>query len=506
MLARHALKTATMKMVAAAIQRVQTPFCGGVSPGRDLWSEKYRTSGMTGFETLPLEGLDCPSLNLSGRWPEGTYGSLYRNGPAMHENMGLRYHHWFDGDGMVHRFHIAPNKEGVVNVSHRARYVMTHKLKTELNKGKRFYPTFGTWSEGMLVAMTEPDSANTANINVLKHADRLMALWEGGSAIELNEETLETISPIQWSRLSRGLPFGAHPLMDDEGRLWNIGAAPWFSSLFCYQIEANGRLKRLACHVLERMGMIHAFCQTANYLVVLLSPFEMKGRPRTSYLEAHRWRPGEATRILVIEKNDLNSIKTIAEIPAGWVFHYANGFEDKSGNIHVDAFWYEDVSVMTSTTADVMKGINNLGAALPRLSRLRINLQNGKADITKSDYKGEFPATDPGWELKNNPVGYSLVRGKGGGLSAVGKYKNGEEVEKYDYGEGVACEEHVYIKHPQKKGGWLMGTSYAPRSGVTSLAALDAENLSAGPIAEASLPYAVPLGLHGSFVPLAARP
>ena len=480
------------------------PFCRGVEAGRDLWSEKYRLSGTRGFESPPLEGLHCSALKVSGDWPAELYGSFYRNGPAMHENMGLRYHHWFDGDGLVHRFHIRPRRGGGTAVSHDSRYVMTRKLRSELDKGRRIYPTFGTWADGMLAAMTAPDSSNPANINIIKYADRLMALWEGGSAIELDEETLETIAPISWSRLSKGLPFGAHPIVDGHGNLWNIGAAPWFSSLFCYQIEPSGSLRQLACHVLPQMGMIHAFCHTSNYLVVLLSPFEMKARPRVSYLDAHRWQPHKSTRVVVLEKNNLNSIKAIAELPAGWVFHYANGYEDKSGELHIDAFWYEDASIMTEATADVMQGINKLGAALPRFSRLRVNLRRRTAKIEKTDYMGEFPMTDPRLDNRRTSHTFSVTKGAGG-FSAVAKILANQKVERYDYGEGVTCEEHLYIHHPRKKsGGWLMGTSFDGRSNKTSLAVFDAKNISGGPIAQARLPYGLPFGLHGSFVPSAA--
>lgn len=483
------------------------PFCSGVNPERrDLWSEKYKSSAASGFDSVPLEGLHSPSLKVSGKWPDELHGSFYRNGPAMHEEMGLRYHHWFDGDGMVHLFHIAKQEKagGGTVVSHTGRYVMTDKLHRELDKGRRIYPAFGTWANGMLAMLTTPNAANTANINIIKYADRLMALWEAGSAIELDEETLETIAPIHWSRLSKGLPFGAHPIVDDHGNMWNIGAAPWFSSLFCYQITPKRGLRQLACHILPKMGMIHAFCHTANYLVVLLSPFEMKAKPKVSYLDSHRWQPREATRVVVIPKNNLNRIETIAELPAGWVFHYANGYEDKKGEINIDAFWYEDTSIMTTTTADVMQGINKVGATLPRLSRIRVNLQKRTATIDKTDHLGEFPMTDPRLDNKKTTHTFSLTKGEGGGLSAVAKVSANQKTELFDYGAGVTCEEHLYIHHPKKKGaGWLMGTSRNHKDNKTSLSVLDAKNLAAGPIASVILPYGLPFGLHGSFVPAA---
>jgi hypothetical protein len=39
---------------------------------------------------------------------------------------------------------------------------------------------------------------------------RLFALWEGGSAYEINPKTLATIGIQSWSPQTKGLPFGAH--------------------------------------------------------------------------------------------------------------------------------------------------------------------------------------------------------------------------------------------------------------------------------------------------------
>lgn len=40
------------------------------------------------------------SAQVSGRFPPAVKGVLFRNGPAIHDMGGLRYQHWFDGDGM----------------------------------------------------------------------------------------------------------------------------------------------------------------------------------------------------------------------------------------------------------------------------------------------------------------------------------------------------------------------------------------------------------------------
>jgi all-trans-8'-apo-beta-carotenal 15,15'-oxygenase len=47
--------------------------------------------------------------------------------------------------------------------------------------------------------------------------------------------------------------------------------------------------------------------------------------------------------------------------------------------------------------------------------------------------------------------------------------------------------------------GWLIGTLLDYRSGRSGIAVLDAERMGDGPLAQAWVPYAFPLGFHGGF-------
>src|SRR5262245_32438884 len=81
---------------------------------------------LRGWQAVANETLQTPWLELQGRVPAGLHGTLYRNGPARHELGGERYHHWFDGDGMVQAFRFTPH-----GVSHQGRFVRTAKYVQE---------------------------------------------------------------------------------------------------------------------------------------------------------------------------------------------------------------------------------------------------------------------------------------------------------------------------------------------------------------------------------------
>lgn len=80
----------------------------------------------------------------------------------------------------------------------------------------------------------------------------------------------------------------------------------------------------------------------------------------------------------------------------------------------------------------------------------------------------------------------------------------GGKPQAWDYGPEVVAEEHVLVPKPGHRGeldAWVLGTCYDTRRSATVLNLLEASDLAAGPVAQAVLPYALPLGFHGNFTP-----
>ncbi|WP_265685709.1 carotenoid oxygenase family protein, partial [Verminephrobacter eiseniae] len=61
-------------------------------------------------------------------------------------------------------------------------------------------------------------------------------------------------------------------------------------------------------------------------------------------------------------------------------------------------------------------------------------------------------------------------------------------------------EEHVFVPDGAQPG-WIRGTALDFVQRTTVLSCFAADDLAAGPVAQARLPYALPPGLHGAFVP-----
>ena len=68
-------------------------------------------------------------------------------------------------------------------------------------------------------------------------------------------------------------------------------------------------------------------------------------------------------------------------------------------------------------------------------------------------------------------------------------------------------EEHVFVPSRGGRGssgregdGWLVGTALDLARGQMLFSVFDAQRLADGPLAQASMPRVMPLGLHGIFV------
>ena len=85
------------------------------------WLAIYQTAANEAFASR---------AEVTGRWPKELKGVLYRNGPARHEIGDFRYHHWFDGDGMIQAFEISAD-----GITHKAKMIRTHKFQK--GKGRR---------------------------------------------------------------------------------------------------------------------------------------------------------------------------------------------------------------------------------------------------------------------------------------------------------------------------------------------------------------------------------
>ncbi len=448
---------------------------------------------------------DCftEQLLTRGRWPAALAGRFYRNGPALYERGGERYHHWFDGDGMVQQFTLAGGQ-----ISHRGRLVRTSKLVAEQKAGQFLFNAFGT-SIDQAVPIGSPDSLNPANTNAVEHAGRVLALWEGGSAYGLSPDDLATQGPVVWRDDLRGVPFSAHPKIDAAGHLWNIGSSG--RHLVVWHIDPQGRLVDLQLGESPFPGgMVHDMAVTARHLVLPLPPVKLRFEVSSAGPRQFALEPGQPLRILAIDKADIKK-RQIFELPPQMVFHVGNAHVTRDGQIVLSFIGAPDVSFLNTGAVALMQGLPGMPAR-PTTQQATLDLATGRAQLTAFDDDVEFPRVDPRriglparWLLTGS--GWNNRHGRKNALLHGVQLRDiqGGRLRRYDYGADTVVEEHILVPKPGQTGeldAWLLGTTFDARRQATVLNLLDAAHIEDGPIAQAQLPYVLPLGFHGNFTAL----
>lgn len=457
---------------------------------------------LLGWRSVGSESLGPVTVQLQGKLPSGLAGTLYRNGPAWTERDGFRYDHWFDGDGMVHGWRF--NGDG--SLTHHGRMVATPKFTREQKAGRFQYPAAGTSVPGAL-AVRNNDDANVANTSVTMINGRLFALCESGSAFEVAPDSLQTLGPVTWRPDLAALPFSAHPLTDRDGSLWNFGSISLMGGhgLLVWHIDADGQLRSANVIETPEHGYLHAFAMTDQHLVFVMMPFDFTGAGG-SFFERMQFAPQRPVRIAVVAKDAPDKAQWF-EAPFAAIYHFGDAFT-RDGGIVLRAVRHDDINEARSPMKEAMAGDGahaaNSGASLVEL---HLDLRRGQARWETLGISAvEFPLFDP---RSTNTRGARLYAPTIDG-PATAPYFNAVAAfdidrgrrQRWNYGPDIMAEEHVFVPRPGSReadDGWLIGTLLDPVNKRSGLAVLDARHVDDGPLAQAWLPYAVPLGFHGTF-------
>ena len=435
---------------------------------------------------------------IHGRMPDDLQGTFYRNGPGRFELGGERYHHWFDGDGYVQRWQLGGGK-----VSHRGRFVATQKFTEETAAGQFLYPAFGTYIDRRPVKTN--DTVNVANTNLLPFGGRVYALWEGGSAIEVDPQTLATRGVKTWRPDLKAMPFSAHPKSDPDGGLWNFGNMPGADKLMIYRLNAAGEVARTGIVDVPDLNMVHDFAISARHLIFLVPPYDMKSGPEISLGDSLHWAGAtRPLRVVVIAKESLQ-LRQVFELPARTVFHFGNAFEDGACT-RLDAVMHEGDTL--HELAEVMHGEIRPFRDGSSTVQITLDYATGQAREARLFGASEFPRVAP--QVVSVRHRKLAVLGVAPG-SADDSFNtvnlidiDSGKADSYRFDAGWVAEEHVLVPRRGARSetdGYLVGVAQDARRGQTVLTVFDAHNIKAGPRAMARLSYASPPCIHGNFLP-----
>lgn len=430
---------------------------------------------------------ESTQLEVIGSIPPELSGLYLRNGPNPVVDCG----HWFLGNGMVHGVRLEAGKA----LWYKNRYVQTPLLKEP---------------PGTLASPLMPSS----NVSVVYHASRLLALGEVGLPFELSTDNLSTIGKYDFNgKLAESLT--AHPKIDPvSGEMLAFAYTLEAPYLQYYQIDPKGSLTRTVDITApnrsdgfgSKMTMMHDFQITQSKVVFLHLPitFDLetgasgKGFP-------FLWDQANGTQLGIMPRNGGNADVVWIDIEPCWIFHTLNAYDDDNGNVVLEAVRVPG-PLWERKNTDLLP--SPLGSYLVRYT-IDPKARTAKLE-TLSDRFTEFPTIDRRTASLKNRYGYMLDLAPNpkqyeGSVKGVLKYDRASGVTtEHAFGPGWRPDEAIFVPAANRAAedeGYLLTYAYDRRTEKSSLFVLDASNMSAKPIAQIKLPYRVPCGFHGIWIP-----
>jgi carotenoid cleavage dioxygenase-like enzyme len=453
---------------------------GGVSP----WKYDPTKPWWMQFNYGPVDAEHTEmSLFVEGSIPPELDGLYLRNGSnPKHGDPG----HWFIGNGMVHGVRLSGGKA----LWYRNRYVQTPLLDPVPSDA------------GSAVGPPGPTDTDS-NVSVIAHAGHLFALGEVGLPFELSTDDLSTIGPYDFGgKLKTWMT--AHPKLDPvtgEMLMFGYGALPPF--LTYHRVDGTGALTRSEVIDLPVSVMMHDFQITATKVVFMDLPivFDLEmalGGAKFPF----RWDGSHQARIGIMPRDGGSADVKWIDIETCFIFHTMNAYDDAHGNVVLEACRYTELWVNGPDGFD----------AFPKLHRYVIDPVNGTATLDQLDDRLiEFPQIDRRRMSLENRYGYGLwLADPNGeqhpnGVRGIVKWDRQNQSSIVHAVDAAVQPDEAFFVPASKDGaedeGYLLTYVYDRRTDRTELRILDASNLSGKAVATIKLPWRVPFGFHGVWVP-----
>ncbi len=428
------------------------------------------------------------TLQVIGELPPDLSGMFVRNGPNP-QWTPIGEYHWFDGDGMLHGVRISNGK-----ATYRNHFVQTKKWQIENQAGKAI------WS-GLLEPpqkdTPEGVSTNTANTALVWHAGQLLALWEGGAPYAIQVPDLKTIGEYTYhSKLVSA--FTAHPKVDPvtgEMMFFGYSFAPPY--LQYSVVSEKGELLQTVPIDLPMAVMMHDFAITENYTIFMDLPLTISGERMQRGEPVLMFERDRPSRFGIVPRFGDNSNIRWFESPACYVFHTLNAYED-GDEVVLLGCRMNSISILTSDTE----------GHIPRLHQWRFNLRTGSVhEEMLDDVTSEFPRVNENFLGQKTRYGYTgrMKKVSPPLFDGLIKYDlSSGKSETHEFGSGRYGGEAVFAPPTSPNGdedeGWLITFVYDNSTETCELVVINAQDVTAEPVARVLIPQRVPYGFHGAWV------
>jgi carotenoid cleavage dioxygenase-like enzyme len=444
-------------------------------PERSWWTQ---------YNYASVAERDAVDLVVEGALPPELDGLYVRNGsnPASGDPG-----HWFLGDGMLH---------GVRIQGGRALWYKNRYVQTDLYRGGEGYGGGGPPSGGN----------NTSNVSVVHHAGKLLTSGEVGFPYRIDPADLSTLGVYDFGGALTGF-FTAHPKIDavtGEMLMFGYNFGPPYVTY--HRVDAEGTIVQTEGIELPASVMMHDFAITATRVVFMDLPIVLDLQMVVDQESAFpfRWEGSHVARLGVMPRTGTNADVRWFEIDSCFIFHVLNAYDHPSR---------PDVVVLTAARHPKLweTGPNDFDSR-PQLYRYEFDLGAGTVSAEPLDDRmTEFVQLDRRLVGRPNRYGYGVWLDEPVGAHP-GRFQG---LLKWDLERGAAVTAHELAPHLEtgepyfvpaagdasEDDGYLMTFVYDWADDTSALWLLDASRLEAPPIAKVKLPFRVPFGFHGMWVP-----
>ena len=360
---------------------------------------------------------------------------------------------------------------------------------------------------------------NPSNTSVLMWANKLLALCEGGSPMELDPITLQTLKPVTFSRDPTMLGFGAHfkidPLTDV---LYNCGLQlPGALRIFSLAPDGTELKSTSVAFGDGEIAFVHDWAMSRKHMVFFIPPWVTKPKETLQSVIGLRalahtfsWQAERGTRLLVLRKSDF-AVVLDTEVEAFSTYHFANAWEDGS-LLHVH------VNRLNGGRASLEEQFSSMYDA-----QFKTEHYNMLWQYTIDLAAGKVVSAAPALPASSGalPMEYPLINHRRTGLKNRYVYTTAftgadtffDALQKYDLELGTTQtrrspsgeypSEVAFIPNDERDAaedaGFVLYVSYEAASHTSKLYVLDAADFEGAPLAVVSLPSHAPYSFHGWF-------
>jgi beta,beta-carotene 9',10'-dioxygenase len=444
---------------------------------------------------------------LAGHFPDWLRGEVVRTCPAVFETPGWRAAHWFDGLCMLYAFRIT---SGAIEFRSR---LLDSEAARDAWQGKALLGTYGTPTVRPLWRrIVEPVQRMTDNdnVNIMRIGDDLVAMTEGSRQLRIDDATLAVNGPARYAHDALGnAVMLAHPHFDfTRNKVVNVATAFGMQGTISVFEHAPGQRQRAVVGAwrTQRVPYVHTFGLTPQHAILVAHPFTVTAASMLwsskGYIDHFDWRPEAGTRLVLIDRAS-GAVREHLTDPF-FMYHTVNAFERGDETV-LDLLAYPDAGIVAALRVERMAA--RLPELRPRLVRLVMRAGVERVVVEPLGAAGfEFPAVHY-VGVSGRPYRYAYGAANGWEGDAYTS-----AVIKTDLSTGVAATfsdadhifgEPLFVARPggvDEDDGVLLAVGSRREGESAILAIIDARTMPLA--ASATVPRAIPLGFHGSFVAL----